>query len=114
MRNLKFKAIALSSVFLMTGMAAFSAHAATIGNSALYTSANKAGLSSKVLHEAIKGYDWAKAQGKVKNPNVLTVVDFSKPSTQKRLYVFNLKTDKLLILHIMLLSQLVLQSCSYI
>lgn len=76
-------------------MSVFSVGYASTDN-ALYQNAAAAGLNSKILTEAIHGYQWAKAHGEVHNPNVLTVVDFAKPSKEKRLWVLNLKTDKVM------------------
>lgn len=86
----------LSSLMLLTGGAMATAHASTSDTgslSKLYSNAEAAGLSSHVLGEALNAYSWAKSHGKVHNPDVLTVVDFTKPSTQKRLWVLNLKSD---------------------
>ena len=52
------------------------------------------GLNPKVLHMALSGYHWAVAKGKVKNKRYLTVVDYTKPSSQKRLWVIDLKIGK--------------------
>jgi hypothetical protein len=53
------------------------------------------GLSRSTFEIAVKGFQKLKEQGKVKH-NKLTIVDFSKPSTQKRLYVIDLEGQKLL------------------
>lgn len=50
-------------------------------------------LNPNVLKLGLKAYAHAAAVGEVKNP-YLTVIDFSKPSTQKRFWVFNLKRDR--------------------
>ena len=55
---------------------------------------NTQGLNPKVLHMALSGYQWAVSKGKVKNKRYLTVVDYSKPSSQKRLWVIDLKKGK--------------------
>lgn len=62
----------------------------------LYSNAKAQGLSTHVLTEALNSYNWAKAHNDVKNPNVLTVIDYSKPSTQKRLWVLDLKNHHVL------------------
>lgn len=73
-----------------------SLHAQANGIQALYTNAQAQGLSAHVLTEALNSYNWAKAHGDVNNPNVLTVIDYSKPSTDKRLWVLDLKNHRVL------------------
>ncbi len=53
-----------------------------------------AALSPRALKYAINGYRWALKHHKVKNPAVLTVVNFNEPSYKKRLFVINLKDDR--------------------
>lgn len=55
-----------------------------------------AGLSKSVFEMAMKGYEALLKEGKIQNGSVLTVIDFSKPSTQKRLFVLDLDNMKLL------------------
>ena len=50
-------------------------------------------VKQEVVEKAVVGYK--KIKGK-KNPEILTIIDFSKPSSQKRLYVCDLKRKKLL------------------
>lgn len=52
-------------------------------------------LDPKIVELAMKAYIYADQHGGV-NKDVLTIVDYSQPSSQKRLYVIDLKTDKLL------------------
>ncbi len=70
------------------------AHAINLAK--LYQHAEDAGLNAHVLHLALNSYNWARRQGDVNNPNVLTVIDYSLPSTQKRLWVLDLKHSKVL------------------
>lgn len=56
----------------------------------------KDGLSPKVLMYAVNAYRWAVKSGAVKNTAVLTIVDFNKPSNEKRLWVIDLKNDHVL------------------
>ncbi|HJQ38530.1 MAG TPA: murein L,D-transpeptidase catalytic domain family protein [Thermoanaerobaculia bacterium] len=54
------------------------------------------GLRGDVLRLALEATQRAKSQGLVKRNDLLTVIDYSLPSTQPRLFVFNLATRKLL------------------
>lgn len=56
--------------------------------------ANTKGLKKDVLDHALTGYHWAISHGYVKNTEILTIVDFSKPSYQKRMWVVNVKSGK--------------------
>lgn len=52
-------------------------------------------LDKNVLKLALKAYNKAKAAGLAKKP-ILTVIDYSKPSSEQRMWVFDLAKDKLL------------------
>lgn len=54
------------------------------------------GLSEKAFNYAYKGYEYLKLKGKIGNENILSIVDFSKPSSQKRLFVIDIKNFKIL------------------
>ena len=54
------------------------------------------GLSQAAFNYAVKGYEYLKAKGKLVNENVLTIADFTKPSSQKRLFILDLKNYKVL------------------
>lgn len=56
----------------------------------------EAGLSSEVFEMALKGYSKLKEQGRLENPNILTIVDFSQSSKNKRLYVIDFENQKLI------------------
>lgn len=56
----------------------------------------KKGLSKKVFDLALKGYNTIIQKRLVRNKNIITVIDFSKPSSQKRLYVIDLKRNKVM------------------
>lgn len=49
------------------------------------------GLDLEVFELALKGFDHLVSKGKVSNDSVLTIVDFSKSSRKKRLFVIDLK-----------------------
>jgi hypothetical protein len=54
------------------------------------------GLSKKAFDLALRGFDKLLAHGKLMNSAVLSIVDFSLPSTQKRLFVINMITQELI------------------
>jgi hypothetical protein len=54
-------------------------------------------LSTEALQYAYKGYLNLVQNGVVKNTDVLTVCDFSQPSTKKRMYILDVKNFKVLL-----------------
>ncbi|MEO6220983.1 MAG: murein L,D-transpeptidase catalytic domain family protein [Ginsengibacter sp.] len=54
------------------------------------------GLSKKAFDNALKGFNYLRSMGKLKNDNILSIVDFSLPSSKKRLFVIDLINFKLL------------------
>ena len=52
-------------------------------------------LNKQAYDVAIKGFLKMQAQQKLHNDALLTIADFSQPSTQKRLYIIDLKNRKL-------------------
>jgi len=57
---------------------------------------NVLGLSRQAFVEGVKGYNVLRSAGKLNNDGILSIVDFSLPSTQKRLFVLDLENFKLL------------------
>jgi hypothetical protein len=55
-----------------------------------------AGLSLDAFNDAIKGYNYLKGKNLLNNTDVITIVDYSKPSSQKRLYVLDMNNGKIL------------------
>lgn len=55
-----------------------------------------AGLSQAAFNNAVKGYNYLQSKKLLNNSNVLTIVDYSKPSSQKRLYVVDMKNGEIL------------------
>ena len=58
--------------------------------------ARQTNLSQSAINMAFSGYNWALKQHKVRNKNILTIVDFSLASYKKRLYVIDLNSGKVL------------------
>jgi hypothetical protein len=54
------------------------------------------GLSKEAYDYAKKGFEKLVAQGKVVNNSIISIVDFSQPSSKKRLWVIDLKNYKVL------------------
>jgi hypothetical protein len=58
--------------------------------------AARAGVSSDVLKLALGAVRCGVASGDLRAPKTLTLIDYSRPSTEPRLWVFDLATGKLL------------------
>ncbi|MGN6802777.1 MAG: murein L,D-transpeptidase catalytic domain family protein [Ginsengibacter sp.] len=54
------------------------------------------GLSKQAFTEGLRGYNVLRSEGKLNNDNVISIADFTLPSTQKRLFVIDLANHKLL------------------
>lgn len=54
------------------------------------------GLDRKVFDYAMKGFKIIKENGFIDNTNIISIVDFSKPSSEKRLFIIDLKNYKVL------------------
>lgn len=61
-----------------------------------YNLTHNTNLSAKAVEMAFAGYDWAVKNNKVKNKDILTIVDFTVSSAKDRLYVINLQTGEIL------------------
>ncbi len=48
------------------------------------------GVNANALRTSLKAYKWAESEGKVKK-HIMTLVDFDKPSNQKRLWVIDMR-----------------------
>lgn len=55
------------------------------------------GLSEKAFDCAYKGYERLQNKGRLKNPGILTICDFTKSSSEKRMYVIDLANYKTLV-----------------
>lgn len=67
-------------------------------NNDIYSIINLAaiGLTKDVFNLAVKGLEKLNITGKLENPNIVTIADYSQSSNKKRLYVIDLKNKKLL------------------
>lgn len=54
------------------------------------------GLSKQVFDYAMKGFAYLKEKGSIGNTDVVSIVDFSKPSYEKRFIVIDIKNLKVL------------------
>jgi hypothetical protein len=60
-------------------------------------SASGANLSEEVFSFALIGFNKLRSEGRVSKDSILTIIDFSKSSKEKRMFVVDLKSQKLLI-----------------
>lgn len=72
--------------------------AVKVGNEDIYSILNLSGtgLGRNVFDLAIKGLKKLESNGKLQNPDILTIADYSQSSNKKRFYVIDLKNRKLL------------------
>ena len=54
------------------------------------------GLSRQAYDCALKGFDYLLSKGKIANNNIISIADFSEPSSRKRLFIIDLKNYKIL------------------
>jgi len=75
-------------------------HAATNNSVAFsaadFESTSRGSIEGNVLDLALNAASCAVRSGKVNNPRTLTVIDYSRPSSEKRMWVYDLKTRNLL------------------
>lgn len=53
-------------------------------------------VSDDAMKFALAGYAQLNNEGKINKKDIITILDFSKPSTEERLFVINLKTKKVI------------------
>ena len=70
----------------------------TTSKSLLYDSMklNALGLSKQAFNYAVKGFNYLRSAGRLNNDNILSIVDFSLPSSKKRLFVIDMENFKVL------------------
>ena len=83
-----------------TGNTAAASHAAT-NNSASFSAGDfaetsRGSIQDNVLGLALNAATCAVRSGKVNNPRTLTVIDYSRPSSEKRMWVYDLQSKNLL------------------
>lgn len=80
----------------------FAIPAKTAGNSSSYyfvydsLQLQTKGLSQEAFAYALKGYEYLKSNNRLGNNAVLTIIDFSKSSAQKRMYIIDMNRCKIL------------------
>ena len=57
---------------------------------------DRSGLSEAAFKNAIKGYNYLNKAHLIYKKNIVSIVDFSKPSTDKRLFIVDVRTGKVL------------------
>lgn len=92
MRQFLISILLLPLLFITT--LSFASYAPQINSQKIL--ANAPGLNPEALQYAIKGYEWALQNHHVNNKNILTIVDFSKPSDEKRVWVIDLRSSRTL------------------
>jgi hypothetical protein len=70
----------------------FKAADSVFRKAALYTY----GLDRSVFFDAYKGYQYLLSKGKLSNPGLLTIADYSQSAKKKRLYVIDMNESKVL------------------
>lgn len=82
----------------VTGFTVSAASHTETGSSALYNAwdLESAGLSKDAFDKAYKGFMVLQSKNLLKNCNLLTIVDYSMSSIQKRLFVLEMVTGKVL------------------
>ncbi len=57
---------------------------------------NMMGLSQQAFNYAVQGFDYLVQHGKLANDRIISIVDFSLPSSKKRLFVIDVEQKKVL------------------
>lgn len=98
--DLKMKPRPVSVETSYTGDSTVNTLKTTIGNSisSLYEALrlNLMGLSQQAFDYAMKGFDYLVKNGKVANDKIISIADFSQPSSNKRLYIIDLANNQVL------------------
>lgn len=92
------KKILLFSLFILFSIQAFNNKTANPiegWKSSLITLSSKFNISIDALQNAVKVYQQLKLKGQLNNQQFLTIADFSKPSSEKRLFIINMEKMEL-------------------
>jgi hypothetical protein len=89
-------AVATRSVTANTSVANAATNNSGSFSAADFESTSRGSIEANVLDLALGAASCAIRSGKVNNPRTLTVIDYSRPSSQKRMWVYDLKTKNLL------------------
>lgn len=57
---------------------------------------NEMGLTKQAFNYAIKGFNYLLQEGKLAKDNIISIVDFSLPSSKKRMFVIDLNENRVL------------------
>jgi hypothetical protein len=87
-------AVALAAAGSMTGLARAGSSSAPLPAAEAFAGVQS--LDNKVLRLALGAVACARSTGKVQNDRLLTVIDYSRASTQPRLWVLDLEREQLL------------------
>ena len=87
-------AVALAAAGSMTGLARAGSSSAPLPAAEAFAGIQS--LDNKVLRLALGAVACARSSGKVQNDRLLTVIDYSRASTQPRLWVLDLEHEQLL------------------
>ena len=53
------------------------------------------GLPRKIFDYALKGFYFMREMGMLENKEIISIIDFSKPSSEKRLFIIDLQNVKI-------------------
>lgn len=79
-----------------TSAASAAANSSVSFSAADFESTARGSIENNVLDLALGAASCAVRSGKVNNPRTLTVIDYSRPSSEKRMWVYDLQTRNLL------------------
>src|SRR5262249_21344447 len=90
------KTLLLALAVLLSAIATAQAGTAAAFAPSSWANADLGDIDPKVFALALEAASSAVEHGQAKSPGTLTVIDYSKPSTEKRMWVYDLHTHALL------------------
>jgi hypothetical protein len=99
MRSVRGKILGVLALVVALSFFSFKPHFSTSARyTLLYDSLNLSSLdlSREAYQQAVTGYLELQESGAIHNTDVLSIVDFSLPSTQKRLFIIDMQNGRLL------------------